>query len=131
MPAVKSSLIHPRYKTEYRVRNWREYEQGLRAGRREGLVRSGRVCELDLTIDRRPRWTAALLGSRDRSLAYSQDRVRAPAQTDRGIHRVTATHDGFGSSAGTRSQHAVTSGSITRLTTKDNTDLRIDSPDRR
>ena len=31
MPAVKSSLVHPRYKTEYRVRNWREYEQGLRA----------------------------------------------------------------------------------------------------
>ena len=31
MPAVKSSLVHPRYKTEYRVRNWREYEQGIRA----------------------------------------------------------------------------------------------------
>ncbi|MGE4609665.1 MAG: transposase [Myxococcota bacterium] len=31
MPAVKSSLVNPRYKTEYRVRNWREYEQGLRA----------------------------------------------------------------------------------------------------
>ena len=31
MSAVKSSLVHPRYKTEYRVRNWREYEQGLRA----------------------------------------------------------------------------------------------------
>ena len=31
MPAVKSSLVHPAYKTEYRVRNWREYEQGLRS----------------------------------------------------------------------------------------------------
>ena len=31
MPAVNSSLVHLRYKTEYRVRNWREYEQGLRA----------------------------------------------------------------------------------------------------
>ncbi len=31
MPAVRSSLVHPRYKTEYRVRNWREYDQGLRA----------------------------------------------------------------------------------------------------
>ncbi len=31
MPAVKSSLVHPRYKSVYRVRNWREYEQGLRA----------------------------------------------------------------------------------------------------
>jgi IS5 family transposase len=31
MPAVKSSLVHPAYKTEYRVRNWREYERGLRA----------------------------------------------------------------------------------------------------
>ncbi len=30
MPAVKSSRVHPRYKTEYRVRNWREYERGLR-----------------------------------------------------------------------------------------------------
>ena len=31
MPAVKSSLVHPRYKTEYRVTNWRGYERGLRA----------------------------------------------------------------------------------------------------
>ena len=31
MSAVKSSLVHPRFKTEYRVRNWREYEEGLRA----------------------------------------------------------------------------------------------------
>ena len=31
MPALKSSLIHPAYKTEYRVRNWHEYEEGLRA----------------------------------------------------------------------------------------------------
>lgn len=27
---MKSSLVHSRYKTEYRVRNWPEYEQGLR-----------------------------------------------------------------------------------------------------
>lgn len=31
MPAIKSSLVHPAYKTEYRVRNWREYEHGLRS----------------------------------------------------------------------------------------------------
>ncbi len=31
MPRVSSSLVHPRFKTEYRVRNWREYERGLRA----------------------------------------------------------------------------------------------------
>ena len=31
MAAMRSSLVHPRYKTEYRVRNWREYERGLRA----------------------------------------------------------------------------------------------------
>ena len=31
MPAVKSSLVQPRYRTEYRVRNWREYEKGLRS----------------------------------------------------------------------------------------------------
>ena len=31
MPAVKSSLVHPACKTEYRVRNWRQYEQGLRS----------------------------------------------------------------------------------------------------
>ncbi len=30
MSAPKSSLIHPPYKTKYRVGNWREYEQGLR-----------------------------------------------------------------------------------------------------
>lgn len=32
MSAVKSSLVHPRYKTEYRVRKWREYEQGFALG---------------------------------------------------------------------------------------------------
>ena len=31
MPAAKSSLVHPRFKREYRVTNWREYERGLRA----------------------------------------------------------------------------------------------------
>lgn len=31
MGVAKSSLVHPRYKKEYRVRNWREYEAGLRA----------------------------------------------------------------------------------------------------
>ena len=30
MTAHKSSLVHPRYKTKYRVGNWREYERGLR-----------------------------------------------------------------------------------------------------
>ena len=31
MSAVKSSLVYPAYKTKYRVKNWPEYEQGLRA----------------------------------------------------------------------------------------------------
>ena len=31
MPAVKPSLVHPAYKTEYRVRNWRQHEQGPRS----------------------------------------------------------------------------------------------------
>jgi len=31
MPAVKSSPVHPPYKTEYHIRNRRQYEQGLRA----------------------------------------------------------------------------------------------------
>jgi len=31
MRAVKSSLVDPEYKTEYRVPNWRQYERGLRS----------------------------------------------------------------------------------------------------
>jgi len=31
MAARTSSRVHPKYKTKYRVKNWREYEQGLRA----------------------------------------------------------------------------------------------------
>ena len=31
MSTLKSSRIHPPYKTKYRVRNWREYERGLRS----------------------------------------------------------------------------------------------------
>lgn len=31
MAAHKSSLVHPKYKTKYRVGNWSEYERGLRS----------------------------------------------------------------------------------------------------
>ena len=31
MAARTSSLVHPKYKTKYSVKNWSEYEQGLRA----------------------------------------------------------------------------------------------------
>lgn len=31
MSALKSSLVHPPYKTKYQVGNWREYERGLRS----------------------------------------------------------------------------------------------------
>jgi hypothetical protein len=31
MSALKSSRIHPPYKTKYRVGSWREYERGLRS----------------------------------------------------------------------------------------------------
>lgn len=31
MAARTSSRVHPKYKTKYRVKNWSEYEQGLRA----------------------------------------------------------------------------------------------------
>ncbi len=30
MPTHKSSYVHPPYKTKYKVRNWKDYEQGLR-----------------------------------------------------------------------------------------------------
>ena len=31
MAARTSSLVHPKYKTKYSLKNWPEYEQGLRA----------------------------------------------------------------------------------------------------
>ena len=31
MAARKSSRVNRKYKTKYRVRNWREYERGLRS----------------------------------------------------------------------------------------------------
>ena len=30
MSAHESSLVRPKYKTKYRIGNWREYERGLR-----------------------------------------------------------------------------------------------------
>ena len=30
MAAPTSSLVHPKYKTKYSIKNWSEYEQGLR-----------------------------------------------------------------------------------------------------
>ena len=30
MAARTSSLVHPKYKTKYSVKNWSEYEQGIR-----------------------------------------------------------------------------------------------------
>ncbi len=31
MAAGKSSRVNRKYKTKYRIRNWREYERGLRS----------------------------------------------------------------------------------------------------
>ena len=31
MAAGKSSLVNRKYKTKYRIRNWREYERSLRS----------------------------------------------------------------------------------------------------
>ena len=31
MAAAKSSRVNRKYKTKYRIRNWREYERGLRS----------------------------------------------------------------------------------------------------
>ena len=31
MSTLKSSLVHPPYKTKYRVKDWRQYERGLRS----------------------------------------------------------------------------------------------------
>jgi len=38
MAARKSSRVNRKYKTKYRIRNWREYERGLRS---RGVVREG------------------------------------------------------------------------------------------
>ncbi len=59
MAARKSSRVHRKYKTKYRVTNWREYERGLRS-------------RGDITVwfsdDAREAWTrprtAARVGSR-------------------------------------------------------------------
>ena len=62
MPAVKTSLVHPRYKTEYQVRNWREYEAGLRA---RGDV------TVWFSADAVGRWLARPTGARGGQRIYS------------------------------------------------------------
>ena len=83
MPAVKSSLVHPRYKTEYRVRNWRQYEQGLRSRGDVTIWFSDEADrELDREISRSARRTTAVFGPRDRDVAHTEDRVRAATSTN-------------------------------------------------
>ena len=56
MAAGKSSRINRQYKTKYRIRNWREYERGLRSrGGRHDLAERGCDCRVDTTEERSPR----------------------------------------------------------------------------
>ena len=52
------SRVHPKYKTQYRVGNWAEYDRAL--------VRRG-----DVTLWLTPEWAAAGVGRRSGQLQYS------------------------------------------------------------
>ena len=78
MPAVKSSLVHPRYKTEYRVRNWREYEKGLRS---RGDVT---ICFSDEVTSN---WSARSTGARGGPRLYSDLAIKT-SLTLRTVFRI-------------------------------------------
>ena len=53
MVAAKSSRVNRQYKTKYRIRNWREYERGLRSRRRRhDLAERGCNCRVGTTEER-------------------------------------------------------------------------------
>ena len=88
MAARKSSRVNCKYKTKYRIRNWREYERGLRS---RGYV-TIRISEEAVAA-----WTPSKNSLRGGQRRYSKpselDRVDAagcfppPASPDRGLHR--------------------------------------------
>ena len=87
MPAVKSSLVHPKYKTKYRVKNWRAYEGGLRS---RGDVT---VWFSDEAI---AEWTPPMSGVRGGQRRYS-DLAIETALTLRTVFRLALRQtEGFG-----------------------------------
>ena len=66
MAAGKSSESTASTRTKYRIRNWREYERGLRSrGGRHDLAERGCDCRVDTTEERSPRRAASILEPRD------------------------------------------------------------------
>ena len=82
MPAVKTSLVHPRYKTEYRVRNWREYERGLRGRGDVTIWFSNKAIG---------RWISRSSGAPGGPRLYSDLAVRACRSRGRGLGQPRST----------------------------------------
>ena len=130
MPAVKPSLVHPAYKTEYRVRNWRQHEQGPRS---RGDVTTW--FSEEATAD----WISKSTGRRGGQRLYSNlaivadtaNRVPDRASTDRRLRRIAAQYPGLRSTDGSGSQHADTTSSVARRPDEAAPARWSDSPDRR
>ena len=93
MAAGKSSRINRQYKTKYRIRNWREYERGLRSrGDVTIWLTRGCNCRVGTTEERSSRRPAAVLEPRDPDRVDAAGRLRPPASPDGGVHCGGRTH---------------------------------------
>jgi len=95
MAARKSSRVNRKYKTKYRVTNWREYERGLRS-RGDITVSSSKEAREagHRAQERPPLWPAALLESGNRDGVDVAHGLSPSAPTDRGIPGLVVAVDG-------------------------------------
>ena len=94
MAAGKSSQINRQYKTKYRIRNWREYERGLRS--RGGVtiwLSENAIAAWITTEERSLRRAASILEPRDPERVDAAGRLRPAASLDGGISGLAAQLD--------------------------------------
>ena len=94
MAAGKSSRINRQYKTKYRIRNWREYERGLRScGDVTIWLSEDAIAAWIPPEERSPRRAASILEPRDPDRVDAAGRLRPTASPDGGVPGLAAQLD--------------------------------------
>ena len=91
MVAGKSSRVNRQYKKKYRIRNWREYERGLRS-RGDGTIwlSEDAIAAWVPHAERSSRRPAAALEPRGPDRVDPAGRLQPAAPPDRGVHGAAA-----------------------------------------
>ena len=95
MVAAQSSRVNCQYKKKYRIRNWREYERGLRSrGDVTIWLSEDAIARVGTTEERSSRRPAAVLEPRGPDRVDAAGRLQPAAPPDRGVPGLAAPLDG-------------------------------------